>query len=327
MLVGSPHRLDFTGVRQAMFICSDALVQHPARIGPAELYPLAPLGTFDLAKAFRESMRRIGIQDRPLMELNDAIGVEFDRRSPLFLLRFPRILFPLEDASILLLPYIKRVFGVLCLYRGSYAKVLAGYFIDSYYDKELSQRYYPFNMNSYYRGYLVGAFPPVGDMLNWDTCYKVCAESPFLTELLNKTNAAFAETDLDMAVFRFWAILETVVFHKYREKKLAVVKRLIVEYYHPADPEKIVVLKVGERLFSFSELLAMWLNWRDTTAHHGSLGAYHDGTVRVHGGLVDLMRVSLKNGILMEYGDERSLFVLKDVVVTVVKRHIKNSIS
>jgi len=139
---------------------------------------------------------------------------------------------------------------------------------------------------------------------------------------MSKLNSAYAELDLDISYFRLWSIIESVSNAVFGDKKINSIKRLIREAYHPQDDEKNIKLKLGERYFAFDDLLSMWLDWRNCTAHDGGIYSYYSDFRKVHSKIKEMIYEMKKLNMLIELGEDRSLVVLRDVCTKIVEAYI-----
>lgn len=309
---------------EAHFICSDCLITRPVKIGPAELYPLSKSGIVDLSSSIREAMLFQGLRDVPFNDIAEAIFKQSDRRSPLFCMSFHRIYREDKEVIAPLMPYIKRIFGILCINRGAYSRLLGGVYLKQY-DGYKNVHY--INLNSYYRGNLMG-----GSLSNekpelWNEQYTLSQSSSFKSEILSKLNSAYSEVDLDISYFRHWSIIESVANVVYGDKKLPIVKILLQKVYSSQDVEKTITLKLGDCNFSFDDLLSMWLDWRNCTAHDGGIHAYFAGYRKVHPKIEAMINEMKKLNFPVEFGEDRSLMLLKDVSTKVVEAYISDRIN
>jgi len=201
---------------EAHFVCSDCLLTHPVRVGPAELYPLSQSGVIDLSSSIKEAMLYQGLRDVPFDEIAEKILEQSDRLSPMFCMSFRRIYRNDEQFILSLLPYIKRIFGILCINRGAYSKLLGGVYLKQ---KEGFKTVYFMNLNSYYRGNLLGGNISNEKPEKWNEQYYLSLSDPFKSEIMSKLNSAHAELDLDISYFRLWSTLESIANVVFGNKK------------------------------------------------------------------------------------------------------------
>ena len=137
----------------------------------------------------------------------------------------------------------------------------------------------------------------------WNEQYTLSQSSSFKSEIMSKLNTAYAETDLDISYFRLWSIIESIANVVYGNKKLQTVKLLLKEVYSSHDVEKTISLKLGDSTFSFDDLLNMWLDWRNCTAHDGGIHAYFAGYRKVHPKVEAMINEMKKQNIPVEFGE------------------------
>ena len=321
--IGNRKELKNIQYTEAHFICSDCLITQPVKIGPAELYPLSKSGIVDLSSSIKEAMLFQGIRNIPFNEIAERIFEQDDRRSPLFCMSFRRIFRDDHSFVLSLLPYIKRIFGILCINRGAYSRLLGGIYLKQKADyKDI----YYLNCNSYYRGNLIGGVLSKENPALWNKQYNLSIASAFKSEIMNKLNSAHAELDLDISYFRLWSILESISYALYGEKDLKSVKNTIIAAYQPNDVNQNIKLKLGDKTFTFNELTLMWLDWRNCTAHNGGIYSYFEGLRKVHPKIEEMIEEMIKLGMPIEYGEDRSLMLLRDVCTKVVERYISDKI-
>lgn len=304
---------------ESHFICSDCLITTPVRIGPVELYPLAHSGVVDVASSLKEALLFQGLRHVDFEDIATSLMQQADKRSPMFVMSFHRILRNDSEVILPLLPIIKRVFGILCLNRGAYSKLLGCVYLKR--RKGVADAFYA-NLNSYYRGNLTGGVISREIPKLWNKQYEQTANDLFKTEVMSKLNSAYAETDLDMAYFRLWSILESVSVAVFQNKKMPSIERLCRQAYAPQEVEQVVTLSIGECKFSFYDLLKMWIDWRDSTAHNGGIYAIHTGLRKAHPFNLKMLEEMRKRNMPIEFGEDRSLFILKDVCTQVVSAFI-----
>jgi hypothetical protein len=264
-----------------------------------------------------------GIKNISFNEIAERILEQDDRRSPLFCMSFRRIYRDDQSFVLPLLPYIKRIFGILCINRGAYSRLVGGIYMKK---KPGHRDVYYLNCNSYYRGNLLGGVLSQKKPGHWDVQYNLSLNSEFKSEILNKLNSAHAEVDLDISYFRLWSILESISYALYREKDLKSVRKTIIAAYRPKDASQNVKLVLGNRTFAFNDLLSMWLDWRNLTAHHGGIYAYFEGLQKVHGKIQEMIEEMKSLNMPIEYGEDRGLMLLRDVCTIVVERYITDKI-
>jgi len=308
---------------EAHFVCADCLITSPVRVGPAELYPLEPSGVLDLASSLKETLLFQGVRDVALDEIAKALIHQSDRRSPLFTMSFYRILRNDKEVIQPLMPFIKQIFGILCLNRGSYARILGCIYLKR--RKGVTRPTYA-NLNSYYRGNLLGGRISKEIPELWNKQYTLTANDVYKTEIISKLNSAHAETDLDIAYFRLWSILESVSYVVLGNKQLDHIEQLCRQAYSPQNVEDVVKLFLGSQEFTFNDLLKMWLNWRDLTAHHGGIYAYYAGHKKIHPCNKKMIEEMELLNMPVVYGEDRSLFVLKDLCIQVVAAFINDKL-
>lgn len=321
--IGNKDDLNNIKYAEAHFVCSDCLLTGCARIGPAELYPLSLSGVIDLSSSIKEAMLYQGLRHVPFDDIANGIFAQKDRLSPIFCVSFRRIYRDDRELILPLLPYIKRVFGILSITRGAYPKLLGGIYLKQ---KDGLKDIYYMSLNSYYRGNLVGGSVANENSKVWNLLYANSESSKFKTEIMSKFSSACAEVDLDISYFRLWSIIESISNVKRGKKDLKTVKGLIAELYLPQDVEKIVRLELGEQRFSFNDLLQMWIDWRDCTAHNGGIYSYFDGHRKINKNIVAMIEEMKKNNIPLEFGEDRSLMVLRDVCSKLVEAYINDKV-
>jgi len=319
--IGKPEDVKQIKYAEAHFICSDCLISRPYRIGPAELYPLPRSDVYDLTASIKGMLQIQGIRNVQLDEVRNHLYEAEDRRSPLFCVSFRRIYRDDNEYIQPLMPYIKRVFGILSLNRGSYSRLLGGVYLKQYDDRK-SVSY--MNLNSYYRGNLIGGGISGEKVMVLNQQYEKLDNSPFNTEIVSKLNTATAEIDLDLAYFRFWSILEAVSNKIWNKKDKKSIQKTIAIAYKPQNIDDSIKLVLGNRTFCFDELVTMWLDWRDLTAHHGGIYAYYAGLKKIHGRNVDMINEMNRLNRPVEFGEDRSLMLLKDVTTKVVKSYVES---
>ena len=322
--IGDGNDMDDIQHCEAHFVCADCLITKPVRVGPAELYPLQPTGVIDLASSVKEALLFQGIRNVPLDEIGESIANQSDRRSPLFVMSFHRIMRNDKEVILPLMPFIKQVFGILCLNRGSYSRLLGCIYLKR--RKGSTQPTYA-NLNSYYRGNLSGGIISREQPDLWNKQYILTKGDKFKTEIMSKLNSAHAETDLDIAYFRFWAILESVCYYVTGHKDLKSVREICRRAYDPQDIEQVAKVSLGGHEFKFTELSSMWHDWRNLTAHHGGIYAHYTGTRKAHNGNVRMIEAMKSLNMPLEYGEDRSIFILKDVCTQVVSAFITNKLT
>lgn len=321
--IGDKDNLKDIKYSEAHFVCSDCLLTMPVKVGPAELYPLSPSGIIDLSSSIKEAILFQGLRDIPFNEIAENILKQNDRRSPMFCMSFRRIYRDDKEFILPLLPYIKRIFGILCINRGAYPRLLGGIYLKQ---KDGFKTVYYMNLNSYYRGNLIGGSISKEKPEQWNEQYALSLSTPFKSEIMSKLNSAHAELDLDISYFRLWSIIESVSNAVFGDKKIQSIKRLIRAVYHPQDIEKTIKLKLGELLFTFNDLINMWLDWRNCTAHDGGIYSYYSGLRKVHPKIKVMIDEMNKLNLPVEFGEDRSLMVLRDVCTKVVEAFICDKI-
>ncbi|MCK4407034.1 MAG: hypothetical protein KAV44_05110 [Bacteroidales bacterium] len=321
--IGNREELKNIKYAEAHFICSDCLITQPVKIGPAELYPLSMSGIVDLSSSIKEAMLFQGVRNVPFNEIAERILEQDDRRSPLFCMSFRRIYRDDKSFVLPLLPYIKRIFGILCINRGAYSRLLGGIYLKQ---KEGYKDIYYMNCNSYYRGNLIGGVLSKEKPELWNEQYTLSLSSDFKSEIMSKLNSAHAELDLDISYFRLWSILESISYALYREKNLKSVKKTIIAAYQPQDVNQNIKLKLGDKTFTFDDLAVMWLDWRNCTAHQGGIRSYFEGLRKVHAKIEEMIDEMIKLDMPVEYGEDRSLMLLRDVCTKVVERYLSDNI-
>lgn len=321
--IGNKDNLKDIKYAEAHFVCSDCLITMPVKVGPAELYPLSLSGIIDLSSSIKEAMLFQGLRDVPFNEIAEKILKQNDRRSPLFCMSFRRIYRDDKEFILPLLPFIKRIFGILCINRGAYSRLLGGIYLKQ---KDGFKTVYYMNLNSYYRGNLVGGYISKEKPEQWNEQYDLSLSTPFKSEIMSKLNSAHAELDLDISYFRLWSIIESVSNAVFGDKRINSIKRLIRAVYHPQDVEKNIKLKLGERFFTFDDLISMWLDWRNCTAHDGGIHSYYSGLRKVHPKIKEMIYEMNKLNMPIEFGEDRSLMVLRDVCTKVVEAYICDKI-
>lgn len=309
---------------EAHFICSDCLITHPVRVGPVELYPLDRAGVIDVSSSLKEALLFQGIRHVDFDVISGTIMQQDDKRSPLFAMSFHRILRNDKEVVLPLLPVIKRVFGILCLNRGAYSKILGCVYLKR--RKGITDVIYA-NLNSYYRGNLAGGSISREIPKSWNMQYEKTVDDVFKTEVMNKLNSAHAETDLDMAYFRLWSILESVSVAVFNCKKLPSIRKLCKQAYSPKDVEQVAKLSLGNYEFCFNDLLNMWLDWRNSAAHNGGIYAVYAGIRKAHSYNVKMIEEMRRLNMPIEYGEDRSLLILKDVCTHVVSAFINDHLT
>jgi len=308
---------------EAHIICTDCLITVPVRLGPAELYPLSKSGIVDLSSSIKEAMLFQGIRDVPFHDIAESIIKQEDRISPLFCMSFRRIYRDDKEFMLPLLPYIKRVFGILCINRGSYSRMLGGIYLKQ---KDGYKDVFYMNLNSYYRGNLLGGSLSKEKPIEWNRQYTQSLSSSFKTEIMNKLNSAHAETDLDISYFRLWSIIEAISKVIFGNKNLKTIKKLIKKAYEPQDAENIVKLSLGNCHFSLDDLLQMWHDWRNCTAHEGGIYSYYSGLRKIHPRIKDMIDEMTKLEMPVEFGEDRCLMLLRDVCTKIVENYITDKI-
>lgn len=321
--IGDGKNMDDILHCEAHFVCADCLITKPVRVGPAELYPIEPAGIIDLASSLKETLLFQGIRNVNFDDIADSIANQNNRRSPLFGMSFHRILRNDKEVILPLMPFIKQIFGVLCLNRGSYSHILGVIYLKR--RKGITQPVYA-NFNSYYRGNLSGGRISKEIPELWNRQYTLSDNNEFKTEIMSKLNSAYAETDLDLAYFRLWSILESVSYAVSGHKGLRDIQELCRGAYEPKNIEQIVTLTLGIHDFSFENLLHMWFDWRNLTAHHGGIYAYYARLRKAHVCNVKMIQEMKKLNMPVEYGEDRSLFILKDVCTQVVSAFITDKL-
>ena len=160
------------------------------KVGPAELYPLSMSGIVDLSSSIKEAMLFQGVRNVPFNEIAERILEQDDRRSPLFCMSFRRIYRDDKRFVLPLLPYIKRIFGILCINRGAYSRLLGGIYLKQ---KEGYKDIYYMNCNSYYRGNLIGGVLSKEKPELWNEQYILSLTSDFKSEIMNKLNWVYPD--------------------------------------------------------------------------------------------------------------------------------------
>ena len=321
--IGDRKELKTIQYAEAHFICSDCLITQPVKVGPAELYPLSKSGIVDLSSSIKEAMLFQGIRNISFDEIAERILEQDDRRSPLFCMSFRRVYRDDQNFVLPLLPYIKRIFGILCINRGAYSRLLGGIYLKQ---KAGYKDIYYLNCNSYYRGNLIGGALSKEEPGLWNRQYDLSLTSAFKSEIMNKLNSAHAELDLDISYFRLWSILESISYGLSGEKDLKSVKNTTIAAYHPDDANQDIKLELGDKTFVFDELALMWLDWRNCTAHQGGIHSYFEGLRKVHPKIEEMIKEMIKLDMPIEYGEDRSLMLLRDVCTKVVERYICDKI-
>ncbi len=321
--IGKPEDVKEIKYAEAHFICSDCLITRPYRIGPAELYPLPRSDVYDLTASIKGMLQIQGIRNVQLHEVRKHLSEAEDRRSPLFCMSFRRIYRDDSEYIEPLMPYIKRVFGILSLNRGSYSRLLGGVYLKQFDDRK---SVYYMNLNSYYRGNLIGGSISGERITVLNQQYEHLKDSPFNTEIVSKLNSATAEIDLDLAYFRFWSILETVSNKTQNDKDLKSIKIMIERAYDVETIENEIKLVFGNESFNYNELVAMWLDWRDMTSHNGGIYSYYSDLRKMHGRNIDMINEMKRLNRPVEFGEDRSLMLLKDVTTKVVRAYVEGNL-
>ena len=311
---------------EAHFLCSDCLITSPIRIGPAEIFPLGRERSLDLASAVREMVLQQGIRDQDVSMFSGHLNSQDDRLSPLFSVCFRRYYYSEEPRITDLIPYLNRIFGLLSVNRGSYAKYLSCLLIDQF---DGHKNVKTINLNSYYRGNLVGGSISGENPRKLNRQYKVAEASAFITEILSKLNSARDEMDLDVAYFRFWSILEAITVHVMalnRRPKVGEVREVIRQSYESHANMEAVSLELGEESFSFEELTVMWYAWRSLTAHYGGLELAKSVGAKIDGGNTRLLKEMVRLSFPVMFGEDRSLIVLASTTDKVVQALVAKTI-
>lgn len=141
--------------------------------------------------------------------------------------------------------------------------------------------------------------------------------------ILNKYRFANREIDIDLSYFRYWSVLEAISTVIYNDKHLSTVKKLIQNAYGSEESvNQSINLKIGNIDFSFSQLTHIWYNLRNYAAHNGGLFVVLKREIRVDTKVIRLLDALQNNKIPFLYGEERSLFLLKDVTKKVVNYYL-----
>ena len=322
--IGSPNESSDIKFREVHFICKDALLTTPVRIGHAELYPLSRHGLIDIANSIKEMLLLVGIKNVELAETIKFLNSEPDKRPPLFTLSFSRIYEAKENIMETLLPYIQTIFGILAINRGGYPTLLSAVYIE--YRKNNTFLISPFNLNSYYRGNLNGG-GIVGESPNlFNKQYEKIINSEFLIEMVNKLNLAHSVLDLDLAYFQYWSILEAISFYLFKDPKINTVVKLINLVYNQDELESNITLTIGKETFNSDQLFKMWKNRRDLTAHNGGISSSFEGLKKIHGDNSRFIQEMERTNTPLMYGEDNCLYLLKDVCTKVVRKFINEEI-
>jgi hypothetical protein len=321
--IGNPDSMKKWKYSDVTFICSNALISTPVRIGNAELYPISRGGIVDLSSSIQEAFLHQGIRTIKFNEIVEGLEKLNDRKSPLFSIRFPRVYIESESLTLPLIPYLKKIFGILCLNRGAYCQVLGGIHLQQ---KEGFKNVHYMNLNSYYRGNLISGIIAGEKHDLWNIQYEKLKQDSFKSEIVNKLNSAYAEDDLDISYFRLWAILESITFDLTNRKDLKSIKNIIRMSY-PNENTNSIKLSLGDFNLSFDELAVFWINWRDITAHHGGIFAFLEGKKKVNKHIKEFITVMLKNNKTIAYGDDYANIILKEVCSNVVKSYINDELN
>ena len=102
------------------------------------------------------------------------------------------------------------------------------------------------------------------------------------------------------------------------------VKNTIIAAYQPNDVNQNIKLTLGDKTFTFNELALMWLDWRNCTAHQGGIHSYFEGLRKIHPKIEEMIKEMIKLDMPIEYGEDRSLMLLRDVCTKVVERYISD---
>ncbi len=320
--IGIPETMINYKYSEIYLICSDALITYPFRIGQAEIYPLSKSGIVDLSSSIKEVFLNIGERVIELNEILEGISHSDERRSPLFCIRFPRFYIESDSLTLPILPYVKKIFGLLCLNRGAYCKLLGGVHIRQ---KDEKKDVFYMNLNSYYRGNLVGGLIAKENANLFNKQYKLLIKDNYLTEIVSKLNSAYAETDLDISYFRLWSILECISNDLLGGKKLKHIKEIIQKAHSDLGPNYVIKLELGPLVFELEQLLKMWLNWRDITAHNGGINSFYEGKKNIcfeNKLMIEEMR---KMNLVLDYGEDRSNLLLKDICAKVVEFYLNKA--
>jgi len=96
--------------------------------------------------------------------------------------------------------------------------------------------------------------------------------------------------------------------------------------YYPQNAEDIIKLKIGDISFTFNDLLNIWIDWRNCTAHNGGIYSFYTGKRNVHPKIKEMINEMKKLKMPVEFGEDRSLMLLRDVSTKVVESFICDKI-
>jgi len=311
---------------QFLFFCDDALITKHYRIGPAEIIPCNKLSTNSRAKQIRGFLSDQGFVNIDSKGVSKYLSHAKDKLKRCFVVYFPRVYIkPTKNLFLDLKPYLKKIFGIIALNRGAYPVEKACVIIRRYSD----HTHYEYHITeSYYRGNLIGGSISGENPKSLNVQYEELEKDPNKREILDKYRYANRELDLDYAYLRYWSILESIVTVVYNKKpSFEVVKNLVNNSYGGEENAEIMVqLKLGDESFDFITLLRIWYNFRNYTAHNGGLFVQKIIDDKIYSGINRLLETMNKLNMPFEYGEDRSLMKLQDVVKNVVKKYISGSL-
>jgi len=304
--------------------CKDALITQKLKIGPATVFPCTKQSTISMADQIKDFCDELNIYIPSIDEIKNQFDQQDDKVSPNFAVCFPRVQIKEPELYEYLKTEIKIILGLIALNRQAYPKEFAV----AYFFREGNQVRANFIiLESYYRGNLAGGFISGENEKRLNQDYDLIKSSSVKMEILNHYKSANAEIDLDYAYLRYWSLLEAIAKQAYGDRKIDTVRNLIKEAYkgrpNSGDPTSLGV-DIGSEYFSFEDLTEMWYAFRNYTAHEGGFFVRFASNPRIGATAKKLFAAMEKNDIPFIYGEERTLFHLKDIVNVVVKHYLSS---
>lgn len=306
-----------------LIFCEDALLTRRINIGPAVVMPCPILSTQCLADQVKQFCDTLNIYVPSSNVIKEQFDSQSDKLNPSFVIAFPKLpIWEMDRLVSYLKAEMKAILGVIALNRMAYPKEIA----IAYFKRENDDVTGRFILTrSYYRGNLLGGAISGEDEEKWNYHYNCIKSDNRKAEIIFHYKSANAETDLDYAYLRYWSLLEAITKQLIGKPILKNVRHLIIEAYKnrsiPASAEELS-LTVGSEKFDFFQLTKMWYEFRNYTAHEGGFFVRIITDPRIGKEATRLMSAMEQEEIPFVYGEEKSLFTLKDIVDTVINYYL-----
>lgn len=306
---------------QVLVFCEDALVTNQYKVGPAIIYPCNSINTHCNAIQIRDFCKTINLYIPESVDIEALLNSEKDKKKPCFVVLFPKIMVNnYSELNLYLKKEMKKILGIISLNRSAYPVPMTTVFLKNENGKITGNFSF---QRSYYRGNLLGGIISGENPITLNKHYNEISESEIKSEILDKYRFSNREIDIDYAYLRYWSVLEAISNTLFDDQHINTVRNLIIEAYGNVETaNNTIVLKLGEESFNFKQLTEIWYNLRNYTAHNGGFYNYKRSGRKVNSKVRRLINALNNNKMRFEYGEDRSLMILKDVVDRVMKHYI-----